>query len=107
MFKLFSDVFKVLERHQKVGILKIQLIVIITAFTEVAGIATIGPFMALVSNPQTIEQEIFKNLYVLTNATSRDDFLVLMGGLVVSILLVSAIVATLSLRYIYLSLIHI
>tara|TARA_B100000282_G_scaffold222401_1_gene165515 strand:+ start:4757 stop:6550 length:1794 start_codon:yes stop_codon:yes gene_type:complete len=101
MFKLFSDVFKVLERHQKVGILKIQLIVIITAFTEVAGIATIGPFMALVSNPQTIEQEIFKNLYVLTNATSRDDFLVLMGGLVVSILLVSAIVATLSLRYIY------
>lgn len=101
MFKLFSDVFKVLERHQKVGILKIQIIVIITAFTEVAGIATIGPFMALVSNPETIDQEIFRNLYAITNATSRENFLILMGGLVVGILLVSAIVATLSLRYIY------
>jgi len=101
MFKLFSDVFKVLERHQKVGILKIQIIVIITAFTEVAGIATIGPFMALVSNPETIDQEIFRNLYVITNSTSRDNFLILMGSLVVGILFVSAIVATLSLRYIY------
>ena len=101
MIKLFSDVFKVLERHQKVGILKIQIIVIITAFTEVAGIATIGPFMALVSNPETIDQEIFRNLYVITNSTSRDNFLILMGSLVVGILFVSAIVATLSLRYIY------
>ena len=101
MFKLFSDVFKVLERHQKIGILKIQIIVIITAFTEVAGIATIGPFMALVSNPETIDQEIFRNLYVITNSTSRDNFLILMGSLVVGILFVSAIVATLSLRYIY------
>ena len=101
MFKLFSDVFQVLERHQKVGILKIQIIVIITAFTEVAGIATIGPFMALVSNPETIDQEIFRNLYVITNSTSRDNFLILMGSLVVGILFVSAIVATLSLRYIY------
>ena len=57
--------------------------------------------MALVSNPETIDQEIFRNLYVITNSTSRDNFLILMGSLVVGILFVSAIVATLSLRYIY------
>ena len=101
MFKLFADVYKVLERHQKIGILKMQMIVILTAFTEVAGIATIGPFMALVSNPETINQGIFQDLYNLFNASSRDNFLISMGFVVVIILSFSAVVATLSLRYIY------
>ena len=52
MFNYFQ-MFSGFDHHQKVGILKIQLIVIITAFTEVIGIATIGPFMALVSNPKS------------------------------------------------------
>ena len=101
MLKIFANVYKVLGSHQKIGILKMQIIVILTAFTEVAGIATIGPFMALVSNPDTINQDVFQDLYIFFGASSRDNFLIIMGCMVVIILSFSAVVATFSLRYIY------
>ena len=78
-----------------------QLIIIVTAFTEVIGIATIGPFMAIASNPQVLDEGAFKAVYEYSGIPSKDTFLIIMGICVVSILLLSAIVATFSLRYIY------
>ena len=101
MLELFKNVFRVLDHQQKLGILKMQLIIIVTAFTEVIGIATIGPFMAIASNPQVLDEGAFKAVYEYSGIPSKDTFLIIMGICVVSILLLSAIVATFSLRYIY------
>ena len=102
MINIFLNTYNILEKHQKLGILKMQFIIILTAFTEVAGVASIGPFMSLVSNPSQIYQEgFFNNLYDISGASNQQDFLALAGIMVVTILLTSAIVATFSLRYIY------
>ncbi len=102
MLKIFFDTYNILERHQKTGILKMQVIVFLTAFTEVAGVASIGPFMSLVSNPDQIYQEgIFGNLYNISGVNNQQEFLTLAGILVLFILLTSAVVATFALRYIY------
>ena len=102
MINIFLNTYNILEKHHKLGILKMQFIIILTAFTEVAGVASIGPFMSLVSNPSQIYQEgFFNNLYDISGASNQQDFLALAGIMVVTILLTSAIVATFSLRYIY------
>ena len=63
MLELFKNVFRVLDHHRKLGILKMQLIIIVTAFMEVIGIATIGPFMAIASNPQVLDEGALKAVY--------------------------------------------
>ena len=63
MLELIKNLFRVLDHQQKLGILKMQLIIIVTAFTEVIGIATIGPFMAIASNPQVLDEGALKAVY--------------------------------------------
>ena len=79
-----------------------QAVILLTAFTEVAGVASLGPFMALVSNPSQIYEEgLFGTLYQFSGSNTEQEFLILVGVGVVSILLLSATVATFALRYIY------
>ncbi len=102
MIRLFRDTFNILERHQKIGVLRMQAVILLTAFTEVAGVASLGPFMALVSNPsQMYEEGLFGTLYQFSGSNTEQEFLLLVGVGVVLILLLSATVATFALRYIY------
>jgi len=102
MIKLFRETFRILEQHQKIGILRIQIIILLTALTEVAGVATIGSFMGLVSNPsQVYEVGMLGSLYQFSGSNTEQEFLIIAGVGAVIILLLSAIVATLALRYIY------
>lgn len=79
-----------------------QLVVFLTAFTEVAGVASLGPFMGLISNPdQMYEAGVFGALYQFSGSNTEQEFLMIAGVGVVAILLLSAIVATFALRYIY------
>lgn len=102
MIKIFSDVYSILDRSQKIGILRMQFIIMLTAFTEVLGVATLGPFMGIVSNPSQIHEGGFYSvMYELSRANTDQEFVVINGVIVILVLLTSAIVATLSLRYIY------
>jgi HlyD family secretion protein len=102
MIKLFLDTFRILEQHQKIGIFRIQIIIFLTALTEVAGVATIGSFMGLISNPSQIyEAGMLATLYQFSGSNTEQEFLIIAGVGAVTIFLLSAIVATLALRYIY------
>jgi ATP-binding cassette, subfamily B, bacterial PglK len=79
-----------------------QVVILLTAFTEVAGVASLGPFMALVSDTsQMYEEGFFGTLYQFSGSNTEQEFLILVGVGVVAILLLSATVATFALRYIY------
>ena len=72
MIRLFRDTFSILERHQKIGVLRMQAVILLTAFTEVAGVASLGPFMALVSNPsQMYEEGVFGTLYQFSGSNTE------------------------------------
>ena len=102
MISLLRDTFAILEKHQKIGILKLQFVVLLTAFTEVAGVASLGPFMGLIADPAQINEEgLARSLYLLSGASSDQDFLIIAGIVVIAVLLTSAIVATFALRYIF------
>ena len=87
----FINKFKIL--FTKVEIRKIGFLfigIVFMGILEVVGVASIAPFMAVVSNPEVIETNLYLNLtYNYFSFTSTNSFLVFLGCAVL-ILLVSS-----------------
>lgn len=72
----------------------LQILVVIMAFTELLGIASIAPFMALVGDISLLEGTgFFARLYQMSGLTDPTEFLFFTGLLVLTALTVSTIVS--------------
>ena len=64
--------------------------ILLSGILEVAGIASIAPFMAIVSSPELAsENETLAFLFNITNAESHKEFVIILGFGVIAVLLVS------------------
>lgn len=92
MFKLIKELFSLLTPSQRKRFWVLQLLVILMAILEVFGIASIGPFMAIVSDGSLIETNpILKKMYQYSGYNTEQGFLFFMGSMVLSTLALSAI----------------
>lgn len=55
MFRLAKELFELLTPDQRQRFLSLQIMMMLMAFMELLGIASIGPFMALVADMQLLE----------------------------------------------------
>lgn len=95
MLNMIRQLFSLLTPRQRRKFYTLQLLVIVMAFTELLGIASIAPFMALVGDISLLEKEgVFSTLYQVSGATDPLDFLFYSGLFVLLMLLLSTIVAT-------------
>ncbi|MBL4287578.1 ABC transporter ATP-binding protein [Vibrio fluvialis] len=80
MLKLVKELFSLLTSSQKKKFYLLQILVLIMAIMEVVGIASIGPFMALVGDISLIEKSSFLTfLYTHLDSKSSYDFLFFLG----------------------------
>lgn len=87
MHDLVKELFQLLSPSQKRRLFFLQLLVITMAIMELIGIASIGPFMALVGDSSIIEtNQLVNDIYQRSGATSHQNFL-FMGGLFVLVML--------------------
>jgi len=94
MFKLIKELFSLLTHGQRKRFWLLQILVILMAILEVVGIASIGPFMAIVSDGSLIEKNpLLKQLYQYSGSGTEQEFLFFMGSVVLSTLVLSAIVS--------------
>jgi len=94
MLKVIKQLFSLLTKKQLKQFYILQVLVIIMAFTELLGIASIAPFMALVGDISILEtNSIFAQLYQLSNLTNPMDFLFYTGVIVLIMLTFSTIVS--------------
>ena len=92
MFKLIKELFSLLTPSQRKRFWVLQLLVILMAILEVFGIASIGPFMAIVSDGSLIETNpILRQMYQYSGYNTEQEFLFFMGSMVLSTLALSAI----------------
>lgn len=91
MLKMIRQLFSLLSPEQRKQFYMLQLLVIIMAFTELLGIASIAPFMALVGDISLLQKEgsVFSILYEFSGLANPIDFLFYLG-LVVLILLTTS-----------------
>ncbi|WP_201555157.1 ABC transporter ATP-binding protein [Psychrobacter sp. 72-O-c] len=94
MFKMIRQLFSLLSAQQVRQFYILQVLVVVMAFTELLGIASIAPFMALVGDISILEKSnIFAELYQLSGLTNPMDFVFYTGLLVLVALTISTIVS--------------
>lgn len=94
MLKTIKQLFSLLSDEQVRQFYILQVLVVIMAFTELLGIASIAPFMALVGDISILEKSnVFAELYQLSGITDPMDFVFYTGLLVLVALSVSTLVS--------------
>ena len=93
---MIKKIFKLLTKQERKRLYMLFGAMVISAIIEVAGIASILPFLSLITNPGLIQSNnILKWLYTSLNFQSNNRFLILVGAIVLVILIVSNILALL------------
>lgn len=94
MFNMIRQLFSLLSPQQVKQFYILQVLVVVMAFTELLGIASIAPFMALVGDMSIIETNSFlAELYRLSGLTDPLDFVFYAGVLVLVALTFSTLVS--------------
>jgi len=97
MLSTIKELFSLLSNKQRKHFYILQFFVILMALTEILGIASIAPFMALVGDTSLLQQEgIYSKLYQLSGISNPVGFLFLAGCLVLLMLTISTIVSMLT-----------
>ena len=94
MLKILRQLFSLLSPEQVRQFYILQVLVVVMAFTELLGIASIAPFMTLVGDISILEKSnVFAELYQLSGITDPIDFVFYTGLLVLVALSVSTLVS--------------
>lgn len=95
MLDVIKEIFSLLSDEQRKKFYALQVLVILMAFTELLGIASIAPFMALVGDMSLLQKEdsIYSKLYNLSGISDPLDFLFFSGIGVLTALTISTIVS--------------
>lgn len=97
MLSVIKELFSLLSEKQRKHFYILQFLVILMAFTELLGIASIAPFMALVGDISLLQQEgVYSKLYQFSGINSPVDFVFAAGCLVLLMLTISTIVSMLT-----------
>ena len=88
-----KKLFYLLSSHERTRIVLLLLLILIMALIDTLGIASIMPFIALLSNPELIEtNNIFNSAYKIANSfgiMTINRFLFAMGVIVFLLLILS------------------
>lgn len=95
MLKNLRDLYALLDKDQRRKLLRLQILIILMSFAELAGVAAIGPFMALVGDMSLLHQDegIAATLYQLSGFDSPRDFLFWLGIAVLTILALASFIS--------------
>ncbi len=95
MFKSIKELFRLLTPKQRRRFYKLQFLVVFMAFAEIVGVASIGPFMALVGDINLLSGDnILAQIYHMTGYQNPNDFLFLTGISVLITLTLATIFST-------------
>lgn len=95
MLKKMRDLYALLDKSQRRKLLRLQVLIILMSFAELAGVAAIGPFMALVGDMSLLQQEgkLAATLYQMSGFDTPGDFLFWLGIAVLMVLALSSFIS--------------
>ncbi len=97
MFYTLKQLWQILTPLDKRKLLLVLALVMIMAFIEAAGVVSIMPFLAVLSNPKIIESNaILKKLYDLFSSHTPQQFIMYLGILSLIVVVVSTCIKILA-----------
>lgn len=104
ILSIIRSIYAVLSREQKTKMLLLQFFFAFSAIVQVVGVASIAPFIGIISNPDTIHSnEVLATIYDIGNFESNNEFIFGFALLSIAMIIisngVSAITLWLQLRF--------
>lgn len=104
ILSIIRSIYAVLSREQKTKMLLLQFFFAFSAIVQVVGVASIAPFIGIISNPETIHtNKVLATIYDLGNFESNNEFILGFALLSIAMIVisngVSAITLWLQLRF--------
>lgn len=94
MFKFIKQLFTLLTPSQRKRFYALQTLVVLMAFTEILGVASIIPFMALVGDMSQLQQDtIIAQVYKFSSIETETQFVFILGICVLVMLIISATIS--------------
>ena len=94
MFSQLKELYSLLTSDQRKKLLRLQILVVLMSFAEIAGVVSIGPFMALVGDISQLQGDgRLADLYRATGLEDPRDFLFWLGIGVLCVLAVAACIS--------------
>jgi ABC-type multidrug transport system fused ATPase/permease subunit len=94
MLNIVKELFQLLSPVQRKQFYLLQVLVVLMAFTELVGIASIAPFMAIVGDVSLLNGDgLFAKLYEMTGINDPMDFLFYLGLCVLLALTLSTFIS--------------
>lgn len=94
MFKVIKKLFLLLSPAQRKNFYFLQFLVILMALMEIVGVASIVPFISIIGDmSQLSEDTIYAKAYIASGIDSEFNFVIILGILVMSMLLIASVVS--------------
>lgn len=94
MLKQLREFYSLLTQRQRRQLLRLQVLIIAMALAQIASVIAIGPFMAVVGDMSKLQGDGWLALaYDASGMQSPKAFLSLLGGIVLGVLLLAALVS--------------
>jgi len=94
MFSQLKELYSLLTNEQRKKLRRLQILVVLMAFAEIAGVVSIGPFMALVGDISQLQGEgRLADIYRATGLEDPRDFLFWVGIGVLVMLTIAACIS--------------
>ena len=90
ILSIIRSIYAVLSREQKLRMLLMQFFFIFSALVQVVGIASIAPFIGIISNPDSIHtNRVLATLYEVSGSQSNQEFITLFALLSIAMIVLS------------------
>ncbi len=87
--KIIKQILSLFEKHDKVKLFGVLLLMLSCGFLEMLGIGLIYPFMSLITSPELVEQNMqLKSLYQTLPISTHTGFVTVMGLLLVGVIVI-------------------
>ncbi len=95
MITIYRQLFDLLDRHERWRFFQLMGLIILSAIVEMAGVASILPFLAAVSDPSTVlKSQLLSRLYDGLGFTETRSFLMTLGGMVFGVVVLGLFTKT-------------
>jgi len=100
MFEILKNAYRTFTLNERSKVVWLLLMTVVVGSIEVAGIASIMPFIAVVSNPEIIHtNKHLSYIYNMLGFDSINNFIVMIGFLVFSVIIFTNLVKIIHLRF--------
>lgn len=94
MLRKLRELYLLLTTEQRRTLLRLQVLVVLMSFAEIAGVVSIGPFMAVVGDMSQLQGEgLLADAYRSSGLAAPRDFLFWLGIGILAVLTVAALIS--------------